>query len=218
MNRVMQAVEQIASLPYAQVDVSYAQGKDVLEKTHRLRVSHLGLYLADSFDAYQVSEQIMHDVDEIKDLVSPHLLPDEYLYFLSYYGGLSITRTGYQFSIRGVGPMQNMWYYPVIGTQDYFDEGLYENGFLLIGALVVQAVNARLFHLLLDLGDSMQKGSVICIKDYGSVERGLPDLRPVLQDPHNAQAYVERIADSFGAFLERAAETQGALGLLPEKA
>jgi hypothetical protein len=137
----------------------------------------------------------------------PYHLPDDYLFFLEFYGGLMIEVPSYNISIFGLGPMVHEWYDDLMG-----DDALYENGFLLISLLLLSEYRPNNYvHFFLDLAGIVRQYCVIGMSSNELVEKC---LIPVLHNPHAYPDRWTKHADSFTEWLEQLSVTNGSFGYL----
>src|SRR6266545_462524 len=181
MDRIVQAVEKIRSIPDARIDQGIQRVTDETLRT-----------------------MLQRDFEELFAWVAPNYLPPDYRFFLEYYGGLSINTSFYAFDIRGIGPMHNGWYLHIIGSQGDFDEGLYENGFLEIGSLSIIQTRERV-RFFLDLGGSIEQQCIIGIAE-GGPDFKIGDTEITLRQPHGHRQSWSKLADTFTSWIEMAAE------------
>jgi hypothetical protein len=112
---IIQSLATLRMLPNAQIDRNFFQGREaVKEQVEQYIVEREGL---------------MH---EIKCWVQPYILPEDYIFFLGYCGGLYINTSGAGFMLDGLGPMVEEWYGYLKG--EYLTEPSIE-GLLHIGCL-----------------------------------------------------------------------------------
>lgn len=139
----------------------------------------------------------------------PHHLPDDYVFFIEWYGGLSIDDPhSHYFQIAGLGPMTDDWYSDVLSS----DGGLYENGLLLIGTLTFTREGILQFvKFFLDVAGTIKQ---YCVIAAGPLKPPYPNVVPILQSPQNHPTQWTKLADSFTGWLEQAAETRGTFGYI----
>ena len=204
MDKIIRTIERIRMIPGAQVDCGLGQGRDTyLAYIHGQSSEVLDIPLMPD-DWYITGFQ--QDLAEVHTWVAPGDLPSDYAFFLEYISGLEIDRDFYNLNVYGIGLMTEEWYSSVIG-----DEGLYEGGFLKIGALIFQEWEGSHVGFFLDVIGSIQKGSVISVS--GEVLKSWGVLT-ILDDPHAYPDRWTKLADSFTEWLERLAETNGSFGYL----
>jgi hypothetical protein len=200
MNDVIRAVEKLMMLPGAHIDCGFRQGRDaVFAQTQKLGI---GKKEENMLAAEQL---ILHTPQYIADLyaqVVPYQPPDDYIFFLEFYGGGWVETTDYNLLINGIGPMVEEWYSFIFG-----DDAEYENGLLLIGTLLWWEGDYIKFYL--DLAGHVDQYCVIGIslggaEDLNSVQ--------VLQNLHQNPGLWKKVGDSFTGWLEQAAETHGTFG------
>lgn len=191
MDQVIQAVERIRRHPLANIDQGFRQ------------VSQDSLRL-----------ELKQDIDELYGWIAPHHLPNDYQFFLEFYGGLGIHTASYSFQVRGTGPMRNGWYLHIIGTPGEFDEGLYVNGLLEISTLsIIQRDSGVGASFFLDLGGMISFGCVISISNRELTEKiDSPEI--ILRNPNLYTESWTKIANTFTDWLDLAAETWGTFGYL----
>jgi hypothetical protein len=138
--------------------------------------------------------------------VAPHRLPDDYVFFLEFYGGLSIKIPRYHYLfVFGLGPMADEWYDFIMG-----DDALCENGFLLVGTLAFKGERLDQYvHFFLDLSGIIHQ---YCVIGMESPKPTGASLVPILQNPHAHPGRWAKHGDSFTEWLERLAATKGAFG------
>ncbi len=224
MEQVINAVGKIRLLPGALVDYGFRQGYDAVYKQFislldNGTVWHPEIYEADwEGEAKDYIAAAPEVISKLKRMASPYRLPDDYLFFLEFYGGLSIktdikvsnvvTRT-YYFEVMGIGPMTDEWYGNVIYDNGYAGTG---HKFLFISILRITpgftetatdstqelnnsevVLNSDWLEFHLDVAGIVQEHSIIVEQNEG--------------DKHNWK----KVADSFTELLERVATTGGVL-------
>jgi hypothetical protein len=201
MENVIRAIGRIQLIPGAHVDRNFGQGRDAVVKQHQIRLEKEQVSFIDEF----ITES-QQAIGELHAWVAPYHLPEDYVFFLEFYGGLQIKTDDYSFFIDGIGPMVEEWYGFIMG-----DDAYYENGFLAIADLPLLAeerIDQRVTFFL-DLAGIIHQGCVIGIPSWKLGELGFP---PILQDPHaHAECWVKH-ADSFTEWLDQVAATGGGLG------
>lgn len=231
METVIKAVEQLARLPGAFVDVNYKQSRELFARqlAKRLEVKTVP------------AETIDHDAqgfqDDIAGLIAkvqPYELPADYLFFLEYYGGLAVWVQGdYRFEIQGVGPMVNDEYGDF--AQDNWKEredpllpgpkgliiahlrldmdlqkaksrGLTPSKMTNIHKQEVEFMPPHWVQFRLDVAGTVQKGAVIGL---GPAFTEIP--HPLSYDDGDKRAW-RKLADSFSDWLDLAARTGARFG------
>ena len=196
MDGVIQVVECIRSIQGANVDCSIRQGRDKV-----LDQFLLSFGIASEQDIVNLEDALV----ELPSWVAPLNLPDDYLFFQEFYGGLGIHTPAYYFDVRGIGPMTDDWYGDVVRD----DDAIYENGLLLIGTLAYGSNPRRFVRFFLDLAGVIDQG---CIYAVGPQEPPYPSILPVLQNPHDHPTRLTKVANTFTEWLEIVAETKGVFG------
>lgn len=202
MNRIVQAIEHIQALTGALVDSNYLQGREmVLAQLHvrsRGRINELAE--ADEFISDSQTALL-----EIKSHVMPFQLPNDYIFFLEFCGGLLIKTERYNLMIDGIGPMVEEWYGYPLG-----DDGRYENGLFLIALInFKKEQSGKYVFFLLDLAGVIKQDSVIALTSWGDSE-----LLHIMKDIGEYTDYWIKLSDSFTQWLEMVAKTNGTLGFL----
>jgi hypothetical protein len=202
MDRVIRAVDRIRSQPGAHVDRNFRQGHDAVLAQIQSRLDKGDEPFVDEFIA-----DGQKDIAQLHTIVAPHHLPDDYVFFLEYCGGLLIETDDYNLLVDGIGPMVEEWYGFIMS-----DDLVYENGFLSISDLAFKRERVgRHVRCFLDLSGIIHLDSIIGVQYGPSVGYG---LLSILRDP---RAYPDRwtkLADSFTGWLDLVAATEGKLGFV----
>lgn len=227
-DRIIGAGREISRLPHAFVDCGIAQGRqaisDHLEPLPAAATAALAAQpryapLARETPAQRADRVVADIAAYLSALVAwlaPRQLPEDYRFFLSYYGGLAIDDPSYAFDVFGYGPKATARYdIPMDG-----DQSLYEHGWLAIGLLALtdegQPHCGHLVHFFADLGGDVDKGCVIAMPTWGCYER-IRDLRVILRDVAAHKECWTTVAASFTDWLEAAARTRGAFDYIRSK-
>jgi hypothetical protein len=147
---VIQVVECIRSIQGANVDCSIRQGRDKV-----LDQFLLSFGIASEQDIVNLEDALV----ELPSWVAPLNLPDDYLFFQEFYGGLGIHTPAYYFDVMGIGPMRDDWYGDVVRD----DDAIYENGLLLIGTLAYGSNPRRFVRFFLDLAGVIDQGCIYAV-------------------------------------------------------
>lgn len=193
-HRIIVAVESISHLPGARVDCNFGQDSEAFAQ----QFSRFGREPIDDYSAYVARGK--SEIAELKELVSPYILPEDYLFFLEYFGGLALQSATRRLEIMGFGPMCTEWYSGVIGENSHRRQLPFKN--LDIAYLRVHCDPLDYYewvNLNLDVMGSVKLNGVIGHGPYGS---GWPMNR----------AETKLLAGSFTELLERIATTDGRLG------
>lgn len=231
MDSVIKPVERIRMLPGAFVDVNYKQSRELFARQLAKRLD-VATVAAEAIE--KDMETLQSDVAELVGKVEPYALPEDYLYFLEYYGGLSVwVQNEYRFEIQGVGPMVNEEYGDF--AQDNWKErqdpllpgpkgliiahlrldmdlqkakakGLLPAKMINVHKQEVEIVPSKWVQFRLDVAGTVQKGAVIGL---GPNEADSP--HPLSYEDGDQRAW-RKLADSFSAWLEVAARTRGTFG------
>jgi hypothetical protein len=227
-DRIIGAGAEISQLPHAFVDRGIGQGRqaimdhlDPLPAPATVALAAQPRYASltretPAQQADRVIAGIAAYLSELDAWLAPHQLPEDYRFFISYYGGLAIDDPSYYVDIFGYGPKATARYdIPMDG-----DQSLYEHGWLAIGSLSLkddgQPHDGHLVHFFIDLAGNVQRGCVIALPTWGCYE-SIRDPRVIL---HDAQAHKDcwtRVAGSFTDWLDVAARTRGAFGYTRSK-
>jgi hypothetical protein len=205
MNAIEDIVERIRRLPEAYVDRSFGQGRDAFlrqleQRTGRDEVASVDLYIEGS----------RNTITGLVQKIAPYHIPDDYIFFLEYYGGLFIKGDHYSLSVLGTGPMVEEWYSSV-NSDDALHE-VRQYGFLTLGSLGFgEHPNYRFQEVtfFLDVAGNVQKHCVIGVGPWG---QETPTPVDILKDIHAHPDQWRKATDSFTEWLEQAAETNGAFG------
>jgi hypothetical protein len=201
LDQIEKVIEQIRLLSNAQVDCGTEQG----EKRFFAQLSeHISTpeMLRVPFDCHVLETDKC--LVQIEKLIRPYSLPTDYLSFLKLYGGLTIANEDSHFATLGFGLLSEEWYPNLFGNVGY-----YENGFLKIGALRFRNPIEYGFmyaSFFLDLGNRIQRDGVIGVSMWNL---GQLHLQDVFRKPQSCSFCWSMIADSFAAWLQIAATTQG---------
>jgi hypothetical protein len=200
-DQIERVIEQIRLLPNVQVDCGVAQGQNRFF-AHLLNHSSTPERLELPFDWHvKETDKCLKQVD---DLVQPFSLPTDYLSFLKLYGGITISNEDSWFTSLGLGPMSEEWYPYLAGKVGY-----YQHGFLKIGALrFCNPIEDKFMYVsfFLDLGNRIQRNGVIGVSMW---ELGALHLQDVFREPQSHSFCWSLIADSFTAWFQIVATTQG---------
>lgn len=199
---VREAVKRIQLLSGAFVDCSFRQGRNAVlkqleERTGRDEEAFVDVYIQEMQDTMAT---LIHKA-------VPYEVPEDYIFFLEFYGGLAIDRDDYNFSILGIGPMVEDWYGSVESDEAFPEPAKY--GFLSLGSLNFREGKYKFQHVdfFLDLAGIIQKHCVIGVGPWGQAG---PTPSTIIQDIHAHPGRWQKIAPSFTEWLEQAAETGGA--------
>ena len=227
-DRIIDAGKEIGRLPHAFVDRGIGQGRqaiidhlDPLPAPARQALAAQPRYAPLSREtpaqrADRVIAGIAAYLSELDAWLAPHRLPEDYRFFVEYYGGLDIDDPSYYFDIFGYGPTATTRYdIPMDG-----DQSLYEHGWLAIGTLALkdedQPHDGHLVHFFIDLAGNIQRGCVLAIPTWGCYE-GIRDLRVILRDVDAYKECWTKVATSFMEWLEATARTRGAFDYIGSK-
>ncbi len=227
-DRIIGAGREIGRQPHAFIDCGIGRGRQAIidhldplptaaEKALEARPRYA--LLARETPA-QRADRVIADIaaylSELDAWLAPQQLPEDYRFFVAYYGGLAIDDPSYYFDIFGYGPKATSRYdIPMDG-----DQSLYEHGWLAIGMLSLkdddQPHDGHLVHFFIDLAGDVCRGCVIAIPTWGRYE-SIRDPRVILRDMRAHKDCWTRVADSFTDWLEMAARTHGAFNDTPSK-
>jgi len=202
---VMSVVEQLRRENGAHIDVSVGQGRDAVRKKLQER---LGERVAEPVLDKALSE-IQKALAELAQRLRPYELPQDYLFFLEYYGGLFLESGAHYFAVLGVGPMVEEWY-AAIDSDSAIPE-LVKYDFLQVGTLSFRAETYQFQRVsfVLDLAGTIQKHAIIGIGPWG--HGGITPL-DVVRNPREFTGAWQLSAKSFTSWLSQAAATKGAFG------
>jgi hypothetical protein len=202
---VRNAVERIRLLPEVYVDCSIRQGREAILEQLRERDGSIADRIVDAF----IAEDIQDTIATVVRKAEPYEIPDDYIFFLEFYGGLAIDRDDYYFATLGVGPWVEDWYGSIVSDQALQEPG--ECGFLSLGSVTVHKGEhgPPYISFFLDLAGTVQKHCVIGVGPWGV---DTPDPETVLQDLQGHPEMWRKLAHSFTEWLEQAADTEGSFG------
>lgn len=200
-DQIERVMEQIRSLPEAQVDCGIEQGQKQffaqLSK-HVITPDLLDL----PFELYVMEAN--KSLARINNLISPYSLPADCLSFLSRHGGITISSKDSCFASLGFGPMAEEWYPHLMSKA-----GCYENGFLKIGTLRIRNFieNKYMYaSFFLDIGGGIQRHCVVQVSMW---KLGDLNLQDVFRELQSCSFCWSIAANSFTEWLQIAANTNG---------
>ena len=200
-DQIEKVIEQIRLMPNAQVDCGTAQGQDhFLAQLRKHSSTPERLELPFDWHVKETDKCLK----QVEDFIQPYSLPTDYLSFLKLYGGITISNEDSCFASLGLGPMSEEWYPYLAGKV-----GHYENGFLKIGALRFRnPIEDKFMYVsfFLDLRNRIRHYCVIGVSMW---ELGELNLQDVFREPQSCSFCWLTIADSFTAWLQITATTQG---------
>lgn len=203
---VRKAVEHIQRIPGAYVDCSFRQGRDKVLKQLNERSGR------DEKDLLDASiRDIQNTIVELIQEAAPYHIPDDYIFFLEFYGGLAIDKDNYRFSVFGVGPMVEEWYASVVSDVAFSEPG--KSGVLSLGRMSFRTGEYQFQYVtfFLDLAGILQENCVIGIGPWGKEE--LTSFT-IIKDIHAYPGMWRKIANSFTEWLEQTSETQGSFNYI----
>jgi hypothetical protein len=177
MDSVVHAVNMVMSLTGTQVDRGFAQGYEVVREQFELRIGEplSDLYIDGKYLDY-------HDtLTELQTWIQPYQFPDDYLFFLQFYGGFVIESESYVLSAHGVGPMCEEWYSYLHGDESATEPK--RDGLLHIGHLEFNdpARDYPTILFFIDLKGQFERGNIIGIGPWVSSPNAL--ARRCLEQP-----------------------------------
>lgn len=208
MNQVILAVKKIQTISDALVDCNYLQGGDKLIAALRKRTGD-----DVPFPLEEILNDYREDITAIKEWVKPYHLPDDYLFFLEYYGGLAIKKANYRIATLGAGVMVEEWYGYVMGDDAIIIEPT-EDKMLYIGSLSLW--KGRIIgyvSFFLDLAGIVQRFCVLGMHSWGPEGS---DLSPFIHQPDAYPHRVRKLGNSFTEWLEGLAESEGTFGYVDD--
>ncbi len=198
MNQIKATIEQIKDLPNSEVDRNFRQGNlAVLEQLD---------FKTDLDFISETIDYLQNIIATLKKNALPNEIPDEYIFFLEFYGGLYIEGDRYYFSTYGLGPMSEEWY-PSIISPGALPEAV-EYGFLAVGSLSFYdgKYKGQYVEFLLDLAGKVRKNCILAIGLLGNEPLQISTIFKNIQEYPDSWHIV---ADSFTLWLKYAAETNG---------
>jgi hypothetical protein len=203
MDKVIRIVSRIQLIHRARVDRNFGQGRDAMFAQLQARFGKACIKdVSDVNNDFASSQKYL---DELRTWVAPCRLPEDYVFFLKFCGGLLIKIPPYNCIVAGIGPMTEEWYGFIMG-----DDALCENGFLLVGTLAFKGEKlGQYVHFFLDLSGIIHQ---YCVIGMEAPKPTGASLVPILRNPHAHPGRWSKHGDSFTEWLERLAATEGAFG------
>ena len=202
--KIKKLVQEISLIQNSHIDVGFAQGRNAI-------ISQIELWdnLRDAEKATELYiKRYLQELQSIILWIKPYILPDDYLFFLNYYGGLNVEDLYYNFGIYGTGPMSEEWY-PFLKGDEVYSEPQ-KDGVLTIGFLVSKN-SIKSFNILffLDLAGIIKQYSVIALSFESETDAGVSEVIK------NLEFYSSRwklVSSSFTDWLTVVAQTKGGFG------
>jgi hypothetical protein len=203
-------VERIRHPPNAQLDCGFRQGSEALFKQYFSQLNDEAVYHPEIYatdreqDARDFIQEAQRELARFVQLVLPHSLPEDYLFFLEFYGGLVINAEDNEtrLEIFGLGPRVMEWYESVRHVNTPL-QGLPGKPLLYIGYLRIRessntnmelsstsqsTLGHKWVQFYLDISGMMQENSVLAL---------YPE-----HDAFGRRTW-RKVADSFIAWLEQ---------------
>ncbi len=193
MEKIVRAIEHIQLIPGAQVDRSFRQGVEAV-------LSQLQPWNTDVSYAEELIAAMQDRLRALQSCVKPCQLPEDYIFFLEFYGGLIINGPSHRLMVDGIGPMTMTWYGRLVG-----EEMIYDHGLLGIGHLSLFEKRQPAIYFFLDLAGTVDRYAVIGIHYRTALVSILRSL------PNYPRRWI-KVADSFTDWLEKLAATGGLFG------
>ncbi len=205
--KLTDVVEKLRPFSWAYIDTGFRQGRNAVLKRYQEQFEQT------EEDSSRYAEEFLsmapNAVIDFAKRLAPYDIPEDYIYFLEYYGGLAIDGDRHYFSLYGIGPMVESWYgYMNSGDHVYMEAE--QQGWLSLGSLVFREghkYSDQRVRFFLDLAGTVQRYSVIGI---GPWDGATPRAINMLSDLYTYPGMWKKLANSFTEFLEQAAETRGA--------
>jgi hypothetical protein len=231
MDSVINAVERIRQLPGAFVDVNYRQSRELFAKQ---MAGRMGVEALSSHEIDQDIAGLQGDIVGLAAKVEPYDLPENYVFFLEYYGGLAVWQPSeYRFEVQGVGPMVNEEYGDF--AQDNWGQrndpllpgprgliiahlrldmdlskakarGLTPAKMVNVHKQEVEYMPPKWVEFRLDVAGTIQKHAIL-----GLGPNEADALHPLSFDDGDKRTW-RKLADSFTDWLDLAAKTRGTFG------
>ncbi len=207
MEKMIDIIEKMESVSGAIVDQHFLQGNEAVLKQLNLRHGNYN----EQFVASSVEDARARITDMIRG-THPHIIPEEYIFFLEYCGGLSIDDEDYYFSTYGIGPLVEE-YYSSIDSDFAMPEFHWGSGLLKVGHINFRRgkLKDHDVYFLLDLANNVQKHCVFGIGPCGWESTSPATITEDLQ--HYTDEW-QIVANSFTEWLELAVKTRGSFGYL----
>ena len=144
-------------------------------------------------------EDIQKRIANLTNRTKPYQIPHEYIFFLEYYGGLSINTDSYHFSTFGIGIMVEEEYGSIDSDDVFHEPGKY--GVLKIGMLSFRTGKYKFQYVdfFLDLAGHVQKHCVIGVGPWGG---NSIDSTTIAKDIHKHPDLWEKTSVTFTEWLK----------------
>jgi hypothetical protein len=232
MLSVINPIERIRQLPGAFVDINF--GQNDLWRYRQQWARSSGGEIGSEESAAETIEISKEMIADLSARTAPFKLPEDYLFFLEYYGGLNVSiENAYHFEIQGVGPSALLEYWEVAfhNWGERIGSALPGRGGLIVGSLQLQMeltkakalgvktealfaehdneveyVPEKWILFRMDLAGVIHKYGIIGL---GPNETGNP--HPLSFGDGETSSW-QKLANSFSEWLEIAADTRGLFG------
>jgi len=188
------------------VDYGFRQGQDKIlqvlkQQNEEYTKSFVEAGIADS-------KEIIHDLIQ---KTKPYTIPENYIFFLEFYGALWIETDDYYFSTLGIGPMVEQFYSSINSDEAFHESGQY--GILKLGSLSFRSGKYKFQYLdfFLDLAGQTQRDSVISV---GPWEEETVTASTVVKNLSSYPKVWQKCADSFEEWLQLVVKTNGGFGYM----
>jgi len=212
--RIVEAMARISAIPGAFIDRGVIQGPTSIP-VEMQRHPQMWTATDEATVAATIASLRAYWTDVDAWLV-PNRLPDDFRFFLEFYGGLAIDQADYFFNIYGFGLSSPYRYESILDG----DDSLYEHGWLAIGMLSLkdetQPHYGQLVHFFTDLVGNMRQGCVIAVPTWGCHDLS-HEPHALLSDVAAHKGCWTKVADSFTEWLELAAQTRGTFDYIKSK-
>ena len=207
MKKLISILDGLSPQKHVYVDSNYLQGKEAVYRQLERRAYTNEKINVESF--INISKQTINGLEQ---KIQPYPLPDDYLFFLEYCGGLSIDIEDYHFSILGIGPMVEEDYYSIDSDFSYPDI-LEKFEYLAIGDLSFRKSNLKFQRVtsFLDYAGKIQQN---CVFTVGPWIPGLVDPIEFFENLAENKESWRIVSNSFTGWLEIVAETIGSFNYL----
>ena len=205
MNTIAGTLQKVSQLDGAVVDQGYAQG--VISILEHIKANDPN---ANIDAAQRLSRSLQDGLKDIHSWVYRYVLPEDYTYFLEYWGGLHIKTNKFYLEIMGIGIMVDSWYSYLMGDEGFFDPS--DDGVILLGSLgSQQPIHGAYFrvYFILDVAGIFQAEQSIGV---GTLTTGNSIVRHIVKTPATYVADWKILANSFSQWLELVATSAGSCG------
>lgn len=204
MNSIINILESMLSQNDNDIDLdrNFLQGVEAVRKQLIIRTGQTENVGVEFF--INTSNQVINDLIH---KVQPSQIPDDYLFFLKYCGGVRIDKNEYNFTTFGIGPMVEEYYCSINSDSAY--PGLVEKySYLPIGEISFRqgVLKYQYVSFFLDIVGHVQHNGIIKV---GPWRPGIDDPDLFFENLFEHKNLWEVTSDSFTGWLSEVEKTKG---------